>query len=441
MKATVVLMLCLSLFICFSTAQNKEFRQNGTWYKGDLHAHTNHSDGDFSVKEVLQDAENKGFTFFVITDHDAIYTNSNGTNPTWIDLDYHSENMILLYGVEWTTDNGHANIWNSVPFPYDSIYLANEENNPSKACEIANNHGCLFSVNHPANNFLTWNFNLDFNFQAMEIMNGNYLYNFSKNQRVISDIWEKLLLDGKRIIGVGGSDMHKLDSWVPYLYPNLGSPTTYVYSESKNAAGIIEAIKKGHVSISDSPILPYLELLADTDQNGTYDMMMGDASDALGTIINFRISIRNGNHNYSTVRLIKNGEIFSEIPVQASDSSIEIIDIPESRVFYRAELLNQSEPIAWTNPMYFGYTVPVVSSISDNFSRLNISIKPNPSNGIFIIESNIQSLFSIEIFSSCGKTIKSIENLGCLATLDLREYPNGVYFLKVLNRFYKVIKN
>ena len=78
------------------------------WYKGDLHCHSTHSDGDSSVADVIRSAEERGLDFFVITDHDG---SMRGVPTHWHDPDYRSERMILLYGVEWTTTMGHANVW------------------------------------------------------------------------------------------------------------------------------------------------------------------------------------------------------------------------------------------------------------------------------------------------------------------------------------------
>jgi predicted metal-dependent phosphoesterase TrpH len=50
-------------------------------------------------------AEGKGFDYFVLTDHN---TADHGGTANII-----RTKMILLYGVEWTSDKGHANIWST----------------------------------------------------------------------------------------------------------------------------------------------------------------------------------------------------------------------------------------------------------------------------------------------------------------------------------------
>lgn len=58
-------MICSALFVagCNETAAPPP---EGEWYKGDLHCHSTHSDGDSSVQDVIASAESKGLDFFVI---------------------------------------------------------------------------------------------------------------------------------------------------------------------------------------------------------------------------------------------------------------------------------------------------------------------------------------------------------------------------------------
>src|SRR5687768_4516500 len=98
-----VALLAVCLLPVPASAQTAE----GRWYAGDLHAHSQHSDGDSPVADIVQRAEDVGLDFFVITDHDS---SMNGQTPHWFDPDYRSDQLILLYGIEWTTRVGHANV-------------------------------------------------------------------------------------------------------------------------------------------------------------------------------------------------------------------------------------------------------------------------------------------------------------------------------------------
>lgn len=56
------------------------------WLKGDLHSHSRYSDGDSSVKDVLEEAKNRaGLQFASITDHDTHFRDHPSRITTWYD--------------------------------------------------------------------------------------------------------------------------------------------------------------------------------------------------------------------------------------------------------------------------------------------------------------------------------------------------------------------
>ena len=116
----------------------------GTWLKGDLHSHSLHSDGDSPVAAVLHSVESKGLDFFALTEHDGnMFEKDNFEDvwPThWDDPDYDSDQTVLLYGVEWTSGMGHANVWSS-------RYSFNSMSHPSFF--ITNHHTSLIPVYSP----------------------------------------------------------------------------------------------------------------------------------------------------------------------------------------------------------------------------------------------------------------------------------------------------
>jgi hypothetical protein len=420
----------LIMFMFFT--QNM-FAQNGIWYKGDLHAHSTHSDGEHTIQEVIKDAENKGFTFFTLTDHDNIYTETAGVIPTWQDTAYHSEQLVLLYGVEWTTDNGHANIWNSAPFEYGDIFQANLNKDPLVASEIVKNQGGIFSINHPQNEFLKWNYTLDFNFSCLEILNGPISYIPSQNDDVISNVWEPLLKNGKRINAVGGSDMHKLDSWFTSIYPNLGTPTTYIYSKTSDANGIIEGIHKGHVCISNSHNEPHLEFYADTTNLGLFDFMMGDnVCDTLKNVM-FKLNVI-GLDGIYTINIIKNGNVVHSQSISILTPTAQFSDIPGQRSYYRIELIRDNEIVSLSNPIYFGYQInqaPTGTTQYEDFDK--IEFFPNPANEYVYIRNKGNETFVIDVFSTDGHKLISKVSNDKIIPICINNLTSGLYIAKIFN--------
>jgi hypothetical protein len=86
-----------------------------------------------------------------------------------------------------------------------------------------------------------------------------------------------------------------------------------------------------------------------------------------------------------------------------------------------------------------GFTLGV-----DNFTSLeNITIAPNPSNGIFNITKNIQtSISKVTVFDINGKVLKVIDSELALDSIqmNLSDFSKGVYFVEISNDIDKVVR-
>ncbi|MBK7329127.1 MAG: PHP domain-containing protein [Dehalococcoidia bacterium] len=74
------------------------------WYRGDLHSHTDHSDGSNSIAEMAHFAKKRGLDYLAITDHNT--TSHMPVIDGWRDAP-----LLLVPGEEVTTYSGHANVW------------------------------------------------------------------------------------------------------------------------------------------------------------------------------------------------------------------------------------------------------------------------------------------------------------------------------------------
>ncbi|WP_341901938.1 YCF48-related protein [Fluviicola taffensis] len=68
------------------------------------------------------------------------------------------------------------------------------------------------------------------------------------------------------------------------------------------------------------------------------------------------------------------------------------------------------------------------AGIEESIDDWSIQISPNPSNGVFTVSSELNTKFSIEVFSVNGERIASIENGN---TIDLSACTKGVYFAEI----------
>ena len=396
-----IALVCTALFGagCNETAAPS---LEGEWYKGDLHCHSTHSDGDSTVREVIASAESKGLDFFVITDHDG---SMDGTPTQWYDPDYHSDQMVMLYGVEWTTGLGHANVWASGPFDYGELWLANRAQDAQTAIHAAHTQNALFSTNHPSA-FLCcpWEYTEYEGIDSIEIWNSMYLLpNFSFVSTKV--FWDDHLLSGKRIPGVGGSDTHHLKGFVANFLRHA-EPTTWVYAERRSAEAILAGIRAGHVSVSDEPQGPRIDFMADTDGDGVFETMMGDnvvLPEKANVTLRVRIVSQNSvgttgttvdlssallsvdeaetvhgaetlvsaflNDGEYLVVLLRNGDLHGLWKAMGDTAQIELTEpiAPAEQIFYRIELLGRP-PADFINVLLRGFTKALSNPIYLNYS-------------------------------------------------------------------------
>ncbi|MDW8101240.1 MAG: CehA/McbA family metallohydrolase, partial [Anaerolineae bacterium] len=71
------------------------------WYRGDLHAHTIHSDGEWDVLDLLAAARARSLDFVTLTDHNTISQLRNIDALT-------TDDLLVMSGMELTTFWGHA---------------------------------------------------------------------------------------------------------------------------------------------------------------------------------------------------------------------------------------------------------------------------------------------------------------------------------------------
>src|SRR5205085_253713 len=112
----------------------------GRWYRGDLHAHSEHSDGANSVDEIIDYTRRAGLDYFSLTDHNTI--------THWDDLarlDVEGA-PLLIPGEEITMYGGHANVWG-----LDSWidFRGSDAGRVQQLVDDANRRGSMFSINHP----------------------------------------------------------------------------------------------------------------------------------------------------------------------------------------------------------------------------------------------------------------------------------------------------
>jgi hypothetical protein len=274
-------------------------KREDRWLRGDLHLHTQWSDGWDDAGTVVALAEFLGrdihsshvpafrgnyLDFIAVTDHRTVDVRD--------DPEFASETLTLILGEEFGT-NGHANCWGIHEHVDhdpggDGVTLEDIQ----AGVEASHAQGGLFSINHPflSSNPFPWDVR---EHDAIEIWNSGWalmsptfthahLEEWESAHGEASplfrkavetqgqgasmqalELYEAMLSRGVHVALVGGSDRHI------GLMP--GFPTTWVRASSSGVEGIVEGIRRRRTFVSRTPASSQV-LLEVTVEDTTWSM-------------------------------------------------------------------------------------------------------------------------------------------------------------------------
>lgn len=377
---TVVLCIALSCIISNSSAQQSTvipiIPTNGVWLKGDLHVHSRHSteSSNNSIAKIINFSKSVKMDYLGITDHDN-HVNGDVEHHTWADPEFKSDSLLLLYGAEWTTTRGHGNAFSDKPYNHQRLFDVRDERDVNIG-KVKKSLGIHLSANHPSGKD---NFGFSYDLvQSIEVWNSAV---WSKNANAIM-IWDDMLSSGRMMTGRGGSDAHhgvptgnEKPSSNTYQaeYNYVGTPTTWVFAKEKSLTAVVNALTNGKVSVSSNPFAPRVEFYADVNENGKFEMMMGDNAVSKGKPTKFLVQLMGNtlpNVEY-TFTIIKNGRKINTLKAKGDVPVVQFEDAPEikGRTYYRVtvEGTNTAYPqvpkssaqsgnmVALSNPIYFNF--------------------------------------------------------------------------------------
>ena len=204
------------------------------WLTGDLHIHSDASDGQHDVASLAKKAGKAGLDFIAVADHNNY---SENLHPLVI------PGLTLLPAVEWTHYRGHMNFFGAAA-PFENSFIANSEDEMLALVAQAKDKGALISVNHPKCPMCPFLWQSDDCFDLIEVWNGP----MRKANTDAIKWWDALLRSGRRIPMTGGSDYHRDRRPVRFA-----RPVSRVYALSPDAAGILSALESGHSYVTASP--------------------------------------------------------------------------------------------------------------------------------------------------------------------------------------------
>ena len=264
-------------------------RAGPTWYRGDLHVHTGHSDGSCASQSgarapcplyrTAEVAAARGLDFVAITDHNTTshFQDMDALQPAF-------DKLLLIPGREITTFHGHANVFG--PTQFLDFRLGDPALPTLKRLQDAvTREGGIFSINHPSSPSgelcmgCGWTVgDTDYaQVQAIEVANGGSERAQGGAEGPLTGVafWEAQLNTGRRITAIGGSDNH--DAGLPHETASaIGRPTTVVHADDLSTSAVLAGVRAGRVFI---------------DLDGTRDRLLdlsartGDRTAAMGGVL------------------------------------------------------------------------------------------------------------------------------------------------------------
>lgn len=316
------------------------------WYPVELHTHTEHSDGGFTVHQLVRAAKKRGFTALALTDHN---TNSG------LDEFYPAvkkENIVGISGIEWTTYWGHMLVLGEQG--YTDWRGVKPEEIDAAITSIHKNGGIVgiahpFALSNPVNTGYHWEFQIadweavDF----LEVWSRDDAPKKVQSLRAFA-LWEQLLLRGCRITATVGRDWHREDT-LAYAHTYIGT------ADVLSAQAVLEAVRRGRVCLSAGPLLT----MRARNESGTY-LEIGDEILAGKAEIEVCVHTETMENDWDPaqvcakeIQIIHNGLVVRRCPVEQQ----QIVHVEVSSGWIRADLIGvyygrTEQHLAFTNPLF-----------------------------------------------------------------------------------------
>ncbi|KOT92675.1 phosphoesterase [Streptomyces sp. NRRL F-5755] len=316
-----------------------------SWYRGDSHLHSVHSDGKRTPAQIAALARAAGLDFITTTEH-----NTTSSHREWEGL--WGDDLLVLTGEEVTTRNGHVVAMGTDPGVFiDWRYRARDDAFPRFARRIRRAGGLVVPA-HPHATCIgcNWKFGYE-EADAVEVWNGP----FTLDDEVAIAEWDNALVAyaqgrGRFLPAVGHSDAHR-DPDV------IGLPQTVVFADTLSREAILTGIREGRTYLAESSALTLtLTATGPKAEHATIGERL-PVQDSAEVTVNLHVT---GAPPNCTARLLTDqGQLFTT-PLPTS-GPVTWHTTPANATYVRAEVRHPSTTpgvpgpmVAMTNPVFLG---------------------------------------------------------------------------------------
>lgn len=303
----------------------------------ELHCHTHHSDGTFTLKELCQAAVAEELDVIASTDHNTQSAQFELTEAL------QQETLPVIRGIEWTTFFGHMLVLGANDFV--DWRFATPDTIDSYIAQVRQAGGLVglahpFDLGSPMCTGGHWDFHVkDWSqVQYIEIWHEDFPSLKTPNLRALA-FWTQLLDRGAHITPVYGKDWH--GPWQPEMQ---GACTYLGMSEQKvTPEAACKSLANGRTVVTLGPkFTMYL-----TRKEKQFEI--GDTLCAGKATVHFKLDMDARSHRWkrfglqpATVRLIGNGgELLAQLPCNGTDTATTELTLDKG--WLRGELWGTSQ--------------------------------------------------------------------------------------------------
>lgn len=217
------------------------------WLAGELHLHSDHSDGLWTTEEMAERARGRGLDFMFLTDHNTV----SGIDAL---REAVGSTIAVLPGSELTTFHGHALALGPQRWLDWRTGLGGRRiNDVARDVRAA---GGVFVVAHPQAppdpicTGCCWT-HRDFDpslAHGVEVWGGLWDGPEERNEGCL-DLWRSWLNAGHRLTATGATDAHRPEDWQGAV------PLTYLRAEDTGLPALLDALRSGRAYVSSGPVL------------------------------------------------------------------------------------------------------------------------------------------------------------------------------------------